>query len=53
MQLDTTDFLIEFFLCKQEKTFFMNFFFKYFARVLQRYSTKQVLQNLKFDFNSI
>ena len=54
MRLDIKDFSIEFFLCKQDKIFFYKkFFFKYFARILKSYSTKQVLQSLKFDFNSV
>ena len=50
MRLDTKGFLIDSFLCKQDKIFFFFFFmkktFKYLARVLQSNSTQQALQNL-------
>ena len=52
MRLDTKGFLIDSFLCKQDKTF-LEKTFKYFAKVLQSKSTQQALQNLYFDFNSL
>ena len=52
MRLGTKGFLIDSFLCKQDKTF-LEKTFKYFAKVLQSKSTQQALQNLNFDFNSL
>ena len=53
MRLDTKDFLIDAFLYKQDKTFFLLKVIKYFVGVLQSYSNQQALQNLNFDFNRI